>query len=76
MEDTMTEHPSDNGATLAGYTKELIAVGGGYDLHLLVKPDADLDGTFRAFCTDEQEYIRVNGWLFAFRDVPDCEATS
>lgn len=66
----MADHPSDNGATLAGYTREYLAESGaGVSLHLLVKPGTDLDDTFRAFCTDEQEYIRVNGWLFTFEDI-------
>ena len=25
-------------------------------------PDADTDGTFQAWCNDEQEMITINGW--------------
>ncbi len=36
---------------------------GGYILDLDVHPCADLDGSFRAFCREEKEYLNVNGWL-------------
>lgn len=26
-------------------------------------PDADLDGTFKAFDVDENEWLNVNGWV-------------
>lgn len=60
---------TDNVATLAGYTRDLLAARGYLSLHLLVKSETDLDGTFRAWCCDEQEFIRVNGWLFAFEEI-------
>lgn len=53
----------DNECTLLGwYEFELIGDGG--DLHVSVPPETDLDGQFVAFCHDEQEMIKVNGWLF------------
>jgi len=55
---------TDNVAILDGYTNEVYMEAGGYDLNLLVKPDADLDGTFKAWDMDEQAYIKVNGWNF------------
>jgi hypothetical protein len=55
---------TDNGAVLDGYTQEVEATNGFMDLYLLVKPDADLDGTFKAWDTDAQEWILVNGWLW------------
>lgn len=75
IDTTSDERPgianSCNGAHLAGYTKELMALSsnGQYDLHIMVKPDADLDGTFKAFCTAEMEYVRINGWNWTFEDV-------
>lgn len=60
---------SDNGATLAGYTQEIMCYTPHEDLHLLIKPDADLDDRFRAFCTDLQEYVFINGWNCEFEDV-------
>jgi len=54
----------DNHATLKGYTKEILASNGDLDLYLLVQPDADLDDTFKAWDTDAQEWVKVNGWLF------------
>lgn len=60
---------SDNGAVMAGYTKEVLADSDAVQLHLLIKPETDLDGEFVAFCCDEQEMIRVNGWLFTFEEI-------
>lgn len=65
-----TKPMTDNAAILQGYTRGIFASGGGYDLYLLVKPHADLDGSFKAWDTDAQEFIRVNGWLFAIEDEP------
>lgn len=48
-----------------GYTREIWAEGDEHTLNLLIKPDADLDGRFRAFCLDETEWLMVNGWLFS-----------
>lgn len=61
----------DNTAILAGYTQELMAYSDTIciELHLFVKPDADLDGKFTAYDADECEFIRVNGWLFTFENV-------
>lgn len=59
---------TDNVAVLDGYTEEVYMTGGGYDLNLLVKPDTDLDGSFKAWDMAEQEYIKVNGWLFSIED--------
>ena len=46
------------------YTKEIYADGGGFCLHLMVAPDADLDGEFGAWCLDENEPLIICGWLF------------
>jgi len=64
MHDTIME----KAAMLSGYTKLIGAYSTHYDLTLLVKPDADLKGVFRAFCTDENEYIKVDGWHFHIED--------
>lgn len=39
---------SDNAAILQGYTLEVMAYRGGFDLHLFVNPDSDLDDVFKA----------------------------
>lgn len=54
-----------------GYTCAYFGSTGGVDLNVLVKPDADLDGTFRAYCLDECEIINVNGWHFAWEAMND-----
>lgn len=56
----------DNIAILDGYMEEVHATGGGHELFLLIKPGTDLDGSFRAWDMDAQEYIKVYGWLFEF----------
>lgn len=57
---------SDNVAILQGYTLEVMAYRVGFDLHLFVNPDSDLDDVFKAYDADMCEFIRVNGWLFSF----------
>jgi hypothetical protein len=60
---------TDNVATLRGFTRYVLADSDQVSLHLLIKPDTDLDSTFRAWDTDEQTWIKVNGWLFSFEDI-------
>jgi hypothetical protein len=60
----------DNNAVLQGFTVEVEATNDyGLTLFLLVKPDTDFDGTFKAWDMDEQEFIRVNGWLFTVEEM-------
>jgi hypothetical protein len=54
---------------LSEYTREVIAEGDQHVLSLLVKPDQDFDEKFLAWDKDEQEFIRVYGWLFSFEDI-------
>lgn len=71
---TFTFHPSmsaagqrmvaDATAKQRGLTREILAEGGDYVLDLMVRPDADLDGTFEAYDLDEGDFITINGWLF------------
>ena len=56
---------SDNVAVLDGYKVEVVATCSEHDLYLLVKPDTDFESTFKAWDTDNQEFIRVNGWLYS-----------
>ena len=39
------------------------------DIHISVSPDANLDDVITAFCHDEQEMIRINGWNFTFEKI-------
>ena len=54
----------DNVAVLDGYTLEAVAMSDNGDLYLLVKPGTDFDDTFRAWDTDNQEFVTVDGWMF------------
>lgn len=60
---------SDNTAILAGYTRELLAEYQEGEMHVFVKPDADLDGVIRAYDADNCEWVRLNGWLFSFQSI-------
>lgn len=51
-------------AVKEGFTKEVVVSNGECDLYLLVRPDTDFDGTFKAWDTDAQEFIKLYGWLF------------
>jgi hypothetical protein len=53
---------SDNGAVMEGYTREVHLVGIARELFLLVKPETDLGVDFRAWDTDNQEFIMVHGY--------------
>jgi hypothetical protein len=55
---------TDNVAVLDGFTESVIATSSGCELFLLVRPGTDFDDCFKAWDTDGQEFIRVNGWLF------------
>ncbi len=59
---------SDNVAVLDGFTREVVAESDTMTLCLLVKPDTDFDDAFKAWDMDEQEFIRVNGWLFTVEE--------
>ena len=52
---------TDNVAHIAGFTREIFGTSDGPDLHLMVRPDIDLDDRFFAWDCGEQEFVRVNG---------------
>ena len=60
---------TDNVAVLQGYTTELACSNWSLDLNVLVRPDTDTDGEFKAWCMDEQEFIKVSGWLFTIVEI-------
>ncbi len=39
------------------------------DIHISVAPGTDLDDVITAFCHDDQEMIRINGWNFTFEKI-------
>lgn len=63
----MAEHE----AKALGYTRHVLADNFALNLSLLVKPDEDLDSSFRAFDTDDRVFVRVSGWCFDIEDVPE-----
>lgn len=54
----------DNAATMAGYNTPITADSSAGCLALYIREDADLDGRFRAWDCENQEYIYLNGWLW------------
>lgn len=52
-----------------GFTRRIVAENSLYILDLLIRPGANLDGTFMAWDIDEEKFIKVNGWVFAIEDV-------
>lgn len=58
----------DNVATLEGFTRAVVADSDAYTLFLLVRPDTDFGERFKAWDTDEQQWLFVNGWLFTVED--------
>jgi hypothetical protein len=60
----------DNAAMMAGYTRHVIVTSGDgcSDFAALIKPDTDFDERFKAFDTDNQEMIAVNGWNCIIED--------
>lgn len=47
-----------------GFTVALVAECYGATLNLLVRPNEDLDGQFKAFDRDNGEMLAVRGWMF------------
>jgi len=67
----MTNQTCDNDCTQLGWTEALIEMGT-YSLHVSYPPETDLDDCFRAFCHDEQEMIRINGWLIESHELVEA----
>ncbi len=57
------EGATEAAAMRAGYTRPVFLELGMSSFAALIEPDADLDDTFRAFDTDNSEWLDVNGWL-------------
>lgn len=53
-----------------GFSRPILAdsENGLYSHRLLVRPDADLDGSFVAFDVEELDYIVLSGWLYTIED--------
>ena len=51
-----------------GFTCELWLSNAFQELHVMVHPEADLDGTFLAWCLDNECLLSVNGWTFSIDD--------
>lgn len=61
-------------ATALGYTEAVTAENAAYVLTLMVQPGTDLEGRFKAWDCDEQEFIMVSGWSFDIYPTADLAA--
>lgn len=61
----MSNPTCDNDCTRMGWEEYFLSSLYGHEIHVSVPPGTDLDTSYLAFNHDEQEMIRVNGWLFA-----------
>ena len=73
----MDNHACENEGTVSreGVYTRLVSITGGCEMECiaLVNPNDDLDGTFRAFDIDCNEWIKVYGWTCAIEDYQDGE---
>lgn len=58
----------DNDCTNMGWT-EFLGYSDRDDIHISVAPNQDMTDVLTAFCHDDQEMIRVNGWMFIFEKI-------
>lgn len=68
----MSIDPTTRAAERAGFTRAVYLEGDYGGFAALIEPDADLDDRFRAFDTDNQEWVDVSGWLLS--DVEELDA--
>lgn len=70
----MTETVCENEGTVSRntpFTKLMSITFATGEIIALVNPDDDLDGEFKAFDIDENEWIRVKGWLAEINPMED-----
>lgn len=63
---------TDNVAMLDGYTKEILIETKDRVIFALVRPDTDFTGLYRAWDTDAQDYVELDGrgarWNMAYAE--------
>jgi hypothetical protein len=61
---------TDNVAVLAGFTREIMIETRDQTIFALVRPDTKFAGRYRAFDTDAQDYVTIDGrcarWNMAY----------
>ena len=67
----MNRPTCDNDCTRMGWKQYFLSSMYGHELDVSVPPGTDLDDSFVAFDHDEQELIKVNGWLFAATEIEE-----
>jgi|688.fasta_scaffold462568_2 hypothetical protein len=54
---------------MEGFSETYCAECALYSLEIAVQPGTDMDGRFRAFDLETNEYIWLNGWLWTFHAI-------
>ena len=54
-----------------GMTRHVLVSNGEYDIEGYISPDADLDGVFTMYDSQEREFLRVKGWMAEIEDYTD-----
>ena len=56
-------------AIAQGYTEPFIADCAAYNLEIMVRPNEDMEGTFRAYDLTCDQFVKINGWLWTFEEI-------
>lgn len=65
----MAQPGTDNEAVSLGYRQPMLASSIQGEFACLVRPGDDLDDVVKVFDTDNQEWIRLNGWNWTFEEL-------
>ena len=67
----MSEPTSTDQADAQGYTRQVIIDGEDYPVGLgaFIKPHTDISGIFKAFDSDDQRMVTIDGSKVAVRDI-------
>lgn len=66
---TLETMSSDAECTREGWQEYYAHTPNGFELHVSVGPDAELDGSVIAFDHDEQEMIEIRGWAVNWESI-------
>ena len=56
--------PTIGDALAKGFTRRIWADSSDCSFDCLIKPEADLEGRLMAFDVENNEWVRLNGWMF------------
>jgi len=56
-------------AIAQGYTEPFIADCTEYNLEIMVRPETDMQDTFKAYDLTCDRFVKLNGWLWDFQEI-------